>query len=220
MKFPMKICIPLILPVKFLTPLFGSSLRFDRLLPTMMGFLKNMDGIRPHIRHLCSCLRESSYFLIISINITSLSSSFVQTNFVSDDQGTKPNDSRNELSLQTLYMRNEINGSGGEDGVVLMFLGFPFSSRPYSSDPSSQDLFGCLGHIMMALIELWIRVEHWRSSIGLFRSKMSFHQALDLILKLNEMTVRCTRDMMRQRDCLDQFSKVPWVIPTFIVIEG
>ncbi|GJY31259.1 hypothetical protein Tco_0414754, partial [Tanacetum coccineum] len=54
----------------------------------------------------------------------------------------------------------------------------------------------------------------------LFRSKMSFHQALDLIFELDEMAVRCTQDILRQIDCLDWFIKVPYVIPTFVVIEG
>ncbi|GKC50644.1 hypothetical protein Tco_1073389, partial [Tanacetum coccineum] len=131
---------------------------FDRHPPTMMEFLKNKDGIEPLIRYLwyvvsllvgnmskystpnppviafSSSSRESSYFLLISLNITSPTSSF-------------------------------IDGSGGEGGVVLMFLGFLFSSRPSSSDLSSQDLFGFLGHIVMALIELWIRVEHWGSFV-------------------------------------------------------
>nr|GEV97178.1 retrovirus-related Pol polyprotein from transposon TNT 1-94 [Tanacetum cinerariifolium] len=51
-------------------------------------------------------------------------------------------------------------------------------------------------------------------------SKMSFHQALDLIFKLDETTVGCTRDILRQKDCLDWLSEVPLVIPTFVVIEG
>nr|GEZ34281.1 hypothetical protein [Tanacetum cinerariifolium] len=49
---------------------------------------------------------------------------------------------------------------------------------------------------------------------------MSFHQALDLIFELDETTVRCTWDILRQRDCLDQLSKIPWVILTFVVIDG
>ncbi|GJV72289.1 hypothetical protein Tco_1492284 [Tanacetum coccineum] len=48
---------------------------------------------------------------------------------------------------------------------------------------------------------------------------MSFHQALDLIFELDEAAVRCTRDILRQSDCLDWFSEIPWVIPTFVVIE-
>ncbi|GKF99099.1 hypothetical protein Tco_0297882, partial [Tanacetum coccineum] len=39
-----------------------------------------------------------------------------------------------------------------------------------------------------------------------FRSKMSLHQALNLIFKLDETTVGCTRDILRQRDCLDQLT--------------
>ncbi|GJW20234.1 hypothetical protein Tco_0030856 [Tanacetum coccineum] len=81
-----------------------------------------------------SSSEESSYFFIISINITSPSLSFVQTNFASDDQGTKFIDSRNELSLQTFSVMNETDGSDGEGRLVLMFSGLPFSSFPSSSD--------------------------------------------------------------------------------------
>ncbi|GKG13781.1 hypothetical protein Tco_0350741, partial [Tanacetum coccineum] len=49
---------------------------------------------------------------------------------------------------------------------------------------------------------------------------MSFHYTLDLIFKLDETTVGCTRDILRHIDSLDQFSEVYWVIPTFVVIEG
>nr|GEV61947.1 putative reverse transcriptase domain-containing protein [Tanacetum cinerariifolium] len=45
----------------------------------------------------------------------------------------------------------------------------------------------------------------------LHRSKMSFHQALNLILKLDEATVRCTWDILRQRDCLDWLSEISWL---------
>ncbi|GKF76636.1 hypothetical protein Tco_0229106, partial [Tanacetum coccineum] len=54
----------------------------------------------------------------------------------------------------------------------------------------------------------------------LLRSEMSFYQALDLIFELDETMVRCTHDILRQRDCLDRLSEVAWVIPTFVVIEG
>nr|GEU94646.1 hypothetical protein [Tanacetum cinerariifolium] len=51
-------------------------------------------------------------------------------------------------------------------------------------------------------------------------SKMSLHQALDLIFELDETMVGCTRDILRQRDCLDQISEVPLVVPTLVVIKG
>nr|GEV63284.1 reverse transcriptase domain-containing protein [Tanacetum cinerariifolium] len=51
------------------------------------------------------------------------------------------------------------------------------------------------------------------------QSNVSFHQALNLIFKLDEAVVGCTQDM-RQRDCLDRLSEIPWVILTFVVIEG
>ncbi|GKA21043.1 hypothetical protein Tco_0701032 [Tanacetum coccineum] len=49
---------------------------------------------------------------------------------------------------------------------------------------------------------------------------MSFHQALDLIFKLNRAVVGCTQDILRLRDCLDRLIEIPWVVPTFVVIEG
>nr|GEV96148.1 hypothetical protein [Tanacetum cinerariifolium] len=99
---------------------------------------------------------------------------------------------------------NEIDGLDAEGGVVLMFAGLLFSSLPFSFDMSSRDLFGCLGYIMMALIKLWIQVERWGSSV---RSKMSFHQALDLFFKLNETMAGCTRDILRQRIALIRLAK-------------
>ncbi|GJU11583.1 hypothetical protein Tco_1133979 [Tanacetum coccineum] len=51
-------------------------------------------------------------------------------------------------------------------------------------------------------------------------SKLSFHRALDLIFKLDEAVVGCTRDILRQSDCFDRLSEIPWVVPTFVVIEG
>nr|GEW62515.1 zinc finger, CCHC-type [Tanacetum cinerariifolium] len=52
------------------------------------------------------------------------------------------------------------------------------------------------------------------------RSKMSFHPTLNLILELDKAAVGCTQDILRQRDCLDQLSEVPWVVLTFVVTEG
>ncbi|GJZ76902.1 hypothetical protein Tco_0641574 [Tanacetum coccineum] len=34
------------------------------------------------------------------------------------------------------------------------------------------------------------------------------------------MAVGCTRDILRQSDCLDRLSEIPWVVPTFVLIEG
>nr|GEU46672.1 DNA-directed DNA polymerase [Tanacetum cinerariifolium] len=61
---------------------------------------------------------------------------------------------------------------------------------------------------------------HQAPRAWLRQSKMSFRQALDLIFKLDEAVVRCTRDILRQRNCLDQLSEILWVVTTFIVIEG
>nr|GEY22736.1 hypothetical protein [Tanacetum cinerariifolium] len=209
---------------------------FDGFPPIMIGFLKNKDGIESLIRYLCYAsslldgniskysipispafvfsptsgpsMRGSSFFLINSINIMSPSSPFMQTNSVSDEWGTKPSDSKNELSFYTFSVTNEIDGSGGEEGLVLMFFGLSLSSCSSSYGLLFWDSPDRLVHIVTALIKV------------LFRSKISFHQALDLILELDETTVRCTRDILRQIDCLDRFSEVPWVVPTFVVIEG
>ncbi|GJT91514.1 ribonuclease H-like domain-containing protein [Tanacetum coccineum] len=42
---------------------------------------------------------------------------------------------------------------------------------------------------------------------------------LNLIFELDLTTVGCTRDILRQCDFLDRLSEIPWVVPTFIVIE-
>nr|GEW79757.1 hypothetical protein [Tanacetum cinerariifolium] len=82
------------------------------------------------------------------------------------------------------------------------------------------EMFACVEHVLIALIEVEGCDEHWGSIVGLSQSKMIFHQALDLILKLNEAAVRCTRDFLRQRDYLYRLSEIPWVVPTFVVIKG
>ncbi|GJS23897.1 hypothetical protein Tco_0452529 [Tanacetum coccineum] len=74
--------------------------------------------------------------------------------------------------------------------------------------------------VMLMISEVLLRAFADLKGIRLLRSKMSFHQALDLILELDEATVRCTRDILRQRDFPDRLSEVPWVVPTFVVIEG
>ncbi|GJV94505.1 hypothetical protein Tco_1546082 [Tanacetum coccineum] len=69
----------------------------------------------------------------------SSSFSFVQTNCVLDDEGTKFNDSRNKLSLQTFSMMNEIDGLDGDGRLVLMYSGSSSSSSSTSSLTSSFD---------------------------------------------------------------------------------
>ncbi|GKB41440.1 hypothetical protein Tco_0886382 [Tanacetum coccineum] len=48
-------------------------------------------------------------------------------------KGTKPSDSKNELSLQTFSVTNELDGSGGKEWLVLMFSELSFSSCSSSS---------------------------------------------------------------------------------------
>ncbi|GJU33350.1 hypothetical protein Tco_1176939 [Tanacetum coccineum] len=123
-------------------------LRFDGHPSMMMGFLINIERIGPHIRF---ALWESSFVLTISINITSPSSPLVQTSLVLEDWGTNPSDSKNELSLRTFFVMNEIDRPGG-----------------LSLDHSF------LGWIVMALIEPWIWVEHCGSSVGPSNTVSSF----------------------------------------------
>ncbi|GJV30679.1 hypothetical protein Tco_1387127 [Tanacetum coccineum] len=126
----------------------------------------------------------------------------------------------NELSLRTFSVTNETDGSGGEEGLVLMFSGLSFSSCSSSSGLLFWNSLGRLGYIVIALIELSRMKKIFFHLNMLLRSKMSFHQALDFIFELDETTVGCTRDIVRQRDCLDRLCEVPWIVPTFVVIEG
>ncbi|GKE55605.1 hypothetical protein Tco_1494790, partial [Tanacetum coccineum] len=80
--------------------------------------------------------RGSSSSRMISMNITSPLSPLEQTNFALEDRGTNPSDSSIEFSFRTCSVVMEANGSG------------------------------CLGWIVMALIELWMWVEHCESSVG------------------------------------------------------
>ncbi|GJS38700.1 hypothetical protein Tco_0563743 [Tanacetum coccineum] len=64
---------------------------------------------------------------MISMNITSPSSSFEQTNFVLEDWGTNPSNSNIEFSFRTCSVAMEANGSGYGCGLELVFLGFPSS---------------------------------------------------------------------------------------------
>nr|GEU98999.1 reverse transcriptase domain-containing protein [Tanacetum cinerariifolium] len=165
----------------------------------------------------------------------------MQTSLVLEDWGTSPSDSKNELSLRTFSVMNEIDGSGGTEGLTWIFSKFSFSSSSFSYALSLWDSPCCLGWIVMALSEPWIWVERCGSIVGALRtvvegkvqdrtirlepvrlclSKVSFHQALDLIIKLDEAAIGCTRDILRQSDCLDQLSEIPGVVTTFVVIEG
>nr|GFA40268.1 hypothetical protein [Tanacetum cinerariifolium] len=58
----------------------------------------------------CQYLKdESPFFWTIPINITSPSSPLVQTSSMLDDWGTNPSDSKNESSLRTFSVMNEID---------------------------------------------------------------------------------------------------------------
>nr|GEU90006.1 hypothetical protein [Tanacetum cinerariifolium] len=129
----------------------------------MMRFLRNIEGIG-------LLISVFIYFIFLLVRIIillnylnkhqSLSSFFVQTNYVSDDWGTKPSDLKNELSWRTFLVTNETDGSDGEEGLVLMFFELSVSFHSSSFGLLFSDLSGYLGHIVTALIELWIRVEH------------------------------------------------------------
>nr|GEU51057.1 hypothetical protein [Tanacetum cinerariifolium] len=107
-----------------------------------------------------SSLGELSFVLTISINITSMSSPLVQTSYVLEDWGTNPSDSKNELSLRTFSVMNEIDGSVGTKGLTWIFYGLSFSSSSISFGLSSWESLCCLRCIVMALIKPWIWVEH------------------------------------------------------------
>nr|GEV93505.1 hypothetical protein [Tanacetum cinerariifolium] len=83
-------------------------------------------------------------------------------------------------------------------------------SRRHVSESETDDVLSCR-YAVSSLMD----TAYWLSE----QSKMSFHQALELIFELDEATVRCTRDILRQRDYLDRLSEVLWVVLTFVVIE-
>ncbi|GKC69674.1 hypothetical protein Tco_1115557 [Tanacetum coccineum] len=82
---------------------------------------------------------------------------------VLEDWGTNPSDSKNELSLRTFSVMNEIDGSGG---MTWIFSGLSFYPSSFSSGLSLWDSPCCLGWIVMALIEPWIWVEHYGFTAG------------------------------------------------------
>ncbi|GKF53446.1 hypothetical protein Tco_0160356, partial [Tanacetum coccineum] len=96
---------------------------------------------------------------MISMNITSPSSFLEQTNFVLMDWGTNLSDSSIDFSFRTCSVAIEANGSGCGCGLELVFPRLPSSSYP-SSGLLTWDPSGCLGWIVMALIELWTWFEH------------------------------------------------------------
>ncbi|GJU79293.1 putative reverse transcriptase domain-containing protein [Tanacetum coccineum] len=116
-------------------------LRFDGHPSMMMGFLRNIEGIGPHISS------------------------------VLEDWGTNPSDLKNELSLRTFLVMNETDGLGGVEGLAWIFSGLIFSSSSFSSVLSSWESLCCLGWIMMALIEPWTWVEHYGSIVGIMPLK-------------------------------------------------
>nr|GEZ02806.1 DNA helicase [Tanacetum cinerariifolium] len=61
--------------------------------------------------------------------------------------------------------------------------------------------------------KVWVTSPRWVISVTkivLLRSNVSFQQAFDLIFELDETTIGCIHDILRQRDCLDRFCKVSW----------
>ncbi|GJR36651.1 hypothetical protein Tco_1212335 [Tanacetum coccineum] len=90
------------------------------------------------------------------------SSPFVQTNSMSDDWGTKPDDSRNELSLQTFSVMNEIDGSGCEG--LAWLLGIYCDSIDRTMDQAEhwgssfsiglQDRVNLIGYLALLLFEI------------------------------------------------------------------
>ncbi|GJX90069.1 hypothetical protein Tco_0343395 [Tanacetum coccineum] len=129
---------------------------------------------------------------IILMNITSPSSSLEHTNFVLEDWGTNPSDSSIELSFRTCFVAMEANQLGCGYGLELAFSRFSSSSSMLGS--STWDSSGCLGWIVMVLIELWICVEHYGSIVG-----------YTTYLPLR----RCARMRIQQRLVVSEQDKLP-----------
>ncbi|GKA46390.1 hypothetical protein Tco_0739273 [Tanacetum coccineum] len=131
---------------------------FDMHMPNVAWYLKvggasfRDDGVREILRG--SPIKGtygSSSSHMISMNITSPSSSLVQTNFILGDWGTNPSDSSIEFNFRTCSVAMEANGSGYGCGLELMF------PRLLSSGSLTWDSSGCFGWIVMALIERYGR---------------------------------------------------------------
>ncbi|GKF34011.1 hypothetical protein Tco_0107211, partial [Tanacetum coccineum] len=106
----------------------------------------------------------SSSSHMISMNITSPLSSLEQTNFILEDWGTNPSNLSIEYSFRICSVAMEANGSGCGHGLELVFMGLSSSCSMLGS--LTWDSSGCFGWIVMALIELWIYVEHCESIVG------------------------------------------------------
>nr|GFB54808.1 hypothetical protein [Tanacetum cinerariifolium] len=138
---------------------------------------------------------------------------------------------------------NATDGSGYAKGLVLVFSGLSFSSFTLFVGSSLWESLCCLGWIVMVLIEPSIWVDHYGSSVGiepLGVTKMvllglksvpltsrfvaseqdELPSNFELILELDEVAVGCTRDILGKRDFLNRLSAIPWVVLTFVVIEG
>nr|GEV73040.1 hypothetical protein [Tanacetum cinerariifolium] len=97
-------------------------------------------------------VEESSSFRMISINITSPSSSLVQTSSALGDGVSNPSDSKSELNLRTFLVRNEIDGSAYVKELEWLF-GLSLSYSLFSLVMSSRESLCSLGWLVMALIE-------------------------------------------------------------------
>ncbi|GJW16203.1 hypothetical protein Tco_0020336 [Tanacetum coccineum] len=85
----------------------------------------------------------------------------------------------------------------------------------------NKGLFGIF-HAVLSVVGTTIDLTWGSDSVHLSRlrwSKVSFHQALDLILEFDEEAVRCTQDILRKSDCLNRLSEIP-CHSTFFVIEA
>ncbi|GKB66569.1 hypothetical protein Tco_0927981 [Tanacetum coccineum] len=89
-------------------------------------------------------------------------------------------------------------------------------SCTFTSDASFRGSFGWLGMDLMALLDYGHGLSIAVLQLGkneqikldrLCQSKMSFHQALNLIFELDDAAVGCTQDILRQSDCLTGVAK-------------
>ncbi|GJT06214.1 hypothetical protein Tco_0840676 [Tanacetum coccineum] len=136
---------------KLVLPRFAPIMEKKHAINRLEGHPFVMRGFLEILKELGRSLGSSSR--MISINNTSPSSYLEQINFALEDRGTNPSDSSIKFSFCTCSVAMEANGSGCRCGLELMFPRLPSSSCP-TSDLLTWDSLGCLGWIVMVLIEL------------------------------------------------------------------
>nr|GEU52520.1 reverse transcriptase domain-containing protein [Tanacetum cinerariifolium] len=137
--------------------------------------------------------------------------------------------SSNSLMLSLLKRYNEIMFTQDPKSVIVS-KGSEFPSLQALSSPHTYPTLHYRLERELGLQEPWrgemsngdlLLGENEQTKLErLHRSNVSFHQALDLIFELDAASIECTRVILSQRDFLDRLSEIPWVVPTFVFIEG